>query len=609
MPNVSTIIDDFSGDTVNTDLWAENYNTAGDPPTQTGGRARVPCTAGYAAFSTLPAYTLAGGHLGCRLYPAPLDGATAECWSQVLIQTTTPGTDVTIEYDAVADMLAMSVRVGYTDPDYTAIPYDPVAHAYVRIREDAGTLTWETAPDGVTWTVQRAATSPAWVTAPDLQVQLIAHRGDGLDNFAEYDTVNLPPGTALLRAAADPTTGRPLAAVKTRSVAAARSTDGAGAVGAAKTTTLRPADSTDTARPLVAGHRIRLGVASDASAGRPITAGHQVTVGAAQDTSDAGQYGHARSALLTPGTNLDAGLPLTATKATSTRAADSWEAARPLVIGKTLRLGHARSDEAAGPYVGVGETRLRTVHTVDHGHVLTSSKTADLTAAGGDDTARPLAGAKAQPLQAAATTQRAMPLFPGKTQVLPAVASRARAGALEGAKRIALGTAREAAGATRFAGRSAGPVTAARAQDTARPLAGAKRLVLGAARCTEALRPVTAGHRTRLGLARTVERVSGAAVGKARALASAGGAERGMRLTGRSHTQLDPARTTDRAGRIRQPFQIRRWHTARQIDRAAPITWKKQQPADQLTSSVGGPSLTASVSGPSLTASTTSGGG
>src|SRR5690606_13404266 len=57
----------------------------------------------------------------------------------------------------------------------------------------AGTLVWETSPDGLAWTVQRTETAPAWLADADLQLQLNSHRSDGTPDVAEFDNLNLPP--------------------------------------------------------------------------------------------------------------------------------------------------------------------------------------------------------------------------------------------------------------------------------------------------------------------------------------------------------------------------------------------------------------------------------
>ena len=56
------------------------------------------------------------------------------------------------------DVLYMTVKRNGATVAETSTVFDPVAHRFWRIREASGTLHWETAPDGATWT-ERASTA------------------------------------------------------------------------------------------------------------------------------------------------------------------------------------------------------------------------------------------------------------------------------------------------------------------------------------------------------------------------------------------------------------------------------------------------------------------
>lgn len=64
----------------------------------------------------------------------------------------------------------------------------------------------------------------------------------------------------------------------------------------------------------------------------------------------------------------------------------------------------------------------------------------------------------------------------------------------------------------------------------------------------------------------------------------------GLRALGIAHDRA-------RAGAVRQPFQIRRLHTAHGQDAAAALASRVQRPADTLTPSTSGPSLVPAVAG------------
>lgn len=194
MPLLATLTDDFDDGVVDAGKWPSNYNTGpgGALPTDAGGRGVVPCDTGFAAFASGGSYTLADSYALVEMYPPAAGGAAAEAWAQLLITSATPGTDAIFEVNAVSGLLNMAVRTGYFDPDAVTLTYDPDEHRWLRIREEAGTLYWETSGDGLTWTEQRAATSPAWVGDATLEVQLIAHRDGGTPDAAEFDNFNIP---------------------------------------------------------------------------------------------------------------------------------------------------------------------------------------------------------------------------------------------------------------------------------------------------------------------------------------------------------------------------------------------------------------------------------
>lgn len=196
---VELLTDDFSSPVVDTVKWPDNYNEdpGGADPDQPNGRARVPCTATYfAAYASDNIYTLADSHVHVQVFPPAVGGATGSVFAQLLVLSSTVGTQIVFEVDVSANLLIMTVQVGFDDDGGASVPYDPIAHAWLRIRETAGVLYWETSPDSRTWTIQHSAASPTWVSDNDLQVQLLAYRDDGTQDYAEFDNVNLHPPLA-----------------------------------------------------------------------------------------------------------------------------------------------------------------------------------------------------------------------------------------------------------------------------------------------------------------------------------------------------------------------------------------------------------------------------
>lgn len=187
MPGFGLLADNFDDGVRDPVLWSQSYGDL----IEAGGRARVPCTTGYAAYATAPAYTLAGAQVACRVYAPAAGGAAVEALAEVLVITATGGTDAGFSLNAVSGQLKLISRTGYADPNEVVLTYAPAVHAWVRLREGAGTLAWDTSADGVNWTTRRTAPSPAWTSASNLALVLAGHRDSGAGDYAEFDSLNI----------------------------------------------------------------------------------------------------------------------------------------------------------------------------------------------------------------------------------------------------------------------------------------------------------------------------------------------------------------------------------------------------------------------------------
>ncbi len=195
MAALGALTDDFSSPVVDAVKWPDNYNekVGGNPPDQPDGRARVPCDTDFAAYASASIYTLTSSQAHVQVFPPAMGGASGGVYCQLLVLSDVVGTQIVFEVNVTSNLLLMTVHVDFIDEGGASIPYDPDAHAWLRVREDDGTLFWETSPDGRDWTVRHTDTAPAWVADGDLQAQLLAHRDDGVADFAEFDDFNVTP--------------------------------------------------------------------------------------------------------------------------------------------------------------------------------------------------------------------------------------------------------------------------------------------------------------------------------------------------------------------------------------------------------------------------------
>lgn len=186
MPGFGMLRDDFGDGVVDPVLWSQSY---GDPVEQ-DGHLKVPCTTGYAGARTASTYTLAWSQIAARVFP-PAPGGASSAACSLLVLSDVGGTDAGFLIDQAQNAMGLYLRVGYADAGALFPAYDPAVHAWLRLREDAGVLHWETSPNGLTWTVRRTAASPAWVQRADLSLLFEAHRDAGTPDFAELGSLNI----------------------------------------------------------------------------------------------------------------------------------------------------------------------------------------------------------------------------------------------------------------------------------------------------------------------------------------------------------------------------------------------------------------------------------
>lgn len=101
--------------------------------------------------------------------------------------SSTAGTRLRWYFNALSRDLRAVSDVGGSDGAAVILPYDPIEHAWLRIRETAGTVVWETSSDGWDWVIRRSLSTPAWIGTDQILVELAASRTGGTSDYAEWD--------------------------------------------------------------------------------------------------------------------------------------------------------------------------------------------------------------------------------------------------------------------------------------------------------------------------------------------------------------------------------------------------------------------------------------
>lgn len=236
---LATLVDNFNDNVVGPE-WGNFYGGV----TEVGGKARVPCTTGFAGYQSAYQWTLAGSSVYVQVPTRPsATGATAEAYAQFMVNSPTDGTRLGFTINMVGTKLRMQNDVGYFDAGATEITYSGTTHLWLRIRETGGNVLWDTSPDGTTWTNRRTLATPAWVTSSidTCALDLSAHRDGGTADVAEFDNVNTMTNGAVVTGAAALSSATALTATATRSAIAAADLDGEAALDASPRVTYRAA--------------------------------------------------------------------------------------------------------------------------------------------------------------------------------------------------------------------------------------------------------------------------------------------------------------------------------------------------------------------------------
>jgi hypothetical protein len=142
-----------------------------------------------ARFVSARQWRLQGSKVTAKFCTVPASGGSASGSVTMYVQAVAANTWLRWTYNAIDGKLRAYNDAGSTDATPTVLTYDPIQHAWLRIRESGGTVYFETSSDGWEWSVRRSLATPAWVAADTVQVEFAANRSGGTTDFAEFDLV------------------------------------------------------------------------------------------------------------------------------------------------------------------------------------------------------------------------------------------------------------------------------------------------------------------------------------------------------------------------------------------------------------------------------------
>ena len=193
MAKTETLLDNFT--TADSAKWS-GY---GSNPTVTSGQLSLTPTSSYPGIYSAVTYDLTSSYIMIQLVQAPNVGNGSTSVSMNVQASPNNTEEISIENNQII----FREKVTNTNSDI-AIPYNAVTHKWLRIREAAGTVYWDTSADGTAWTNRRSKTSGIgsltsvtinlfagfWGTEPAPGVAL-------LDNFNIVPAAAVTPGWVL----------------------------------------------------------------------------------------------------------------------------------------------------------------------------------------------------------------------------------------------------------------------------------------------------------------------------------------------------------------------------------------------------------------------------
>lgn len=158
------LTDNFDDNTFDAALWGNSYEDTSTRHVEANGRLEIRIAASstndWAGYVTTSTYQLAGDRVFVEVPVVNVQRGN----TIMLLWTSLAKTDgPSVEHER--GRLVMRRRIADQIFDRVDIAYDATAHRWWQVRERAGTMYWETSPDGALWTIRHQEPTPSVTTA------------------------------------------------------------------------------------------------------------------------------------------------------------------------------------------------------------------------------------------------------------------------------------------------------------------------------------------------------------------------------------------------------------------------------------------------------------
>lgn len=190
IPSINTLVDSFTSSSTLYTLW-NFYSDNETAPSITGGQAVIPCDEDYESLGTGTVYNMTGGALYAQVTPAAGSGCQSGMQLTDGAQNNTDAFYNQIIWDYTQGVgLVASITQAGTVTTVGTLTYNATTHAWWRIRESSGTIYWDTAPDGSTWTNRYSHSHSMAVTGLYLNFYSGSSTGAVTTDLTYIDNVN-----------------------------------------------------------------------------------------------------------------------------------------------------------------------------------------------------------------------------------------------------------------------------------------------------------------------------------------------------------------------------------------------------------------------------------
>jgi hypothetical protein len=189
---LAALQDGFDGGSLDTGLWVESLTSATSDVTS-GVYALQPSgliAGAWGQIISVNGYDVTS----CAVLVQLVQALNNDGDAATLFTISSGGWQDSVGFRVSAGELRSRVMEASVETSFVTTPYDAGQQQWLRLREDAGTLYFETSPDGSSWTEQFNAPTPSYIAQAYVTLAAGSWAGTAVTpGEAQFDNVDLAP--------------------------------------------------------------------------------------------------------------------------------------------------------------------------------------------------------------------------------------------------------------------------------------------------------------------------------------------------------------------------------------------------------------------------------